>query len=112
MGAGSIREKNACKNLDGIDSIKTDIEQIDVSLMSPKLAIAKPALLDDYSEISRIFGGIIDNGMSVAEIKSWPLLIQYRESEEYKEFINKHADDFEIKTCCTDEIQCLSEQNA
>lgn len=102
----------ACKNLDGIDSIKTDIEQIDVSLMSPKLAIAKPALLDDYSEISRILGGIIDNGMSVAEIKSWPLLIQYRESEEYKEFINKHADDFEIKTCSTDEIQCLSEQNA
>lgn len=101
----------ACKNMDGIDSIKDDVERIDISLMKPKMAIAKPALLNNYKEVSNILEDVISDDMSVAEIKSWPLLIQYRESEEYEAFTRNHIDIFEIKTCSADEIQCLSEQN-
>lgn len=101
----------ACKNLDGIESIKSDIEKMDVSLMKPRMAIARPALLDDYAKVSEILESIIGDDISVSEIKSWPLLLQYRNSDEYKAFTHNHMESFEIKTCSTDEIQCLSEQN-
>ncbi len=101
----------SCKNLDGIDSIRQEIEKMDVSLMKPRMALAKPALLDDYTSITKILEETIDNGISVAEIKSWPLLLQYRKSEEYKEFISNHAENFEIETCSTDDIQCISEKS-
>ena len=32
------------------------------------------------------------------------------ESREYEEFTSKHIEDFEIKTCSTDEIPCSSVQ--
>ena len=98
----------SCKNIEGIDGIRDEVEKLDVSLMKPRLALAKPALLDDYSEISKILEKVINNGISVAEIKSWPILLQYRESEEYKEFMSRHETDFEIKTCLAEDIQCLS----
>ena len=101
----------SCKNLDGIDSILSDVEKMDVSLMKPRLALAKPALLDDFSDVSKILEDTINNGMSVKEIKSWPLLLQYRESENYKVFTSTHSEIFEIKTCSAEDVQCISEQN-
>lgn len=102
----------SCKNLEGIDSIRKEAEDMDTSLMKPRLAIAKPALLNDNCKVSSILEKIIGSDISVNEIKTWPLLLQYRESEEYKDFINKHANLFEIESCSTDDISCLSEQNA
>ena len=101
----------SCKNLDGIDSIRKEVENMDTSLMKPRLAIAKPALLDDNCIVSSILETIIGSDISVNEIKTWPLLLQYRESEEYKDFINKHADLFEIESCSTDDISCLSDNH-
>lgn len=99
----------SCKNLDGIESIREDVEKMDVSLMKPRLAIAKPALLDDFMEISASLEVLLGNGISVNEVKTWPLLVQYRESDEYKSFINRHKDIFEIESCSTEDISCLSE---
>lgn len=101
----------SCKNLDGIESIRSDVEKMDVSLMKPKLALAKPALLDDFSDVTRILEEIIDNDMSVAEVKSWPLLLQYRDSDDYKAFTSNHSEKFEIKTCSAEDVQCLSAQD-
>ena len=78
--------------------------------MAPKLAIAKPALLDDFVEVTRILDSIIGKDVSVNSVKTWPMFIQYRESSEYVELIGRHKDLFEIETCSTDEITCLSEQ--
>lgn len=98
----------SCKNLEGLDSIRKEVENMDTSLMKPRLSIAKPALLDDNRCVSSILEGIIGIDISVYEVKTWPLLLQYRESEEYKCFINKHADLFEIESCSADDISCLS----
>ncbi|MCR4754321.1 MAG: hypothetical protein K5868_02205 [Lachnospiraceae bacterium] len=100
----------SCKNLEGIDSIRKEAENMDTSLMKPRLAIAKPALLNDNGMVSSILEKIIGSDISVNEIKTWPLLLQYRESEDYKDFIYKHSDLFEIESCSTDDIACLSEQ--
>lgn len=101
----------SCKNLEGFDSVRKEVENMDTSLMKLRLAIAKPALLNDNYKVSSILEKIIGSDISVNEIKTWPLLLQYRESEEYKDFMNKHADSFEIESCSSDDISCLSELN-
>lgn len=101
----------SCKNMEGTDSIRKEVEKMDTSLMKPRLAIAKPALLDDFFTVSSILEMIIGNDISVNEVKTWPLLLQYRGSVEYTEFINKHTDLFEIESCSTDDISCMSEQS-
>lgn len=99
----------SCKNIDGIDNIRILAEKMDTSTMLPKLAIAKPALLDDFTEVTRILDGIIGKDISVNSVKSWPMFIQYRESKEYDELIERHKDLFEIESCSAAEITCLSE---
>lgn len=102
----------SCKNIDGIDAIRASVEKIDTSLMDSRLAIAKPALLDDFAEVTRILEKIIGKDISVNAIKTWPMYIQYRDSREYSELVERHKDLFEIESCSADEITCLSEQEA
>lgn len=100
----------SCKNLEGIDTIRTAVEKIDISVMTSRLAIAKPALLDDFDEVTRILDDLIGDEIDVNSIKSWPMFIQYRESSEYAKLIERHKDLFEIETYSTSEIICLSNQ--
>ena len=100
----------SCKNINGVDSIRNKVEKVDTSLMGDKLAIAKPALLDDFTEVTRILENILGKQISVNNVKTWPIFIQYRESNEYKKLVDKHKDLFEIETCSAEEITCLSEQ--
>ena len=102
----------SCKNLDGIESIRTSVEKIDISVMTPRLAIAKPALLDDFGEVTRILDNLIGDEIDVNAVKSWPMFIQYRESSEYDKLIEGHKDLFEIETYSASEITCLSNQEA
>lgn len=102
----------SCKNLEGIDTIRTAVEKIDISVMTSRLAIAKPALLDDFDEVTRILDDLIGNGIDANDIKSWPMFIQYRESGEYPKLIERHKDLFEIETYSASEIICLSNQEA
>lgn len=101
----------SCKNLDGLESIRKDVENMDISLMKPRLAIAKPALLDNFDDVSSYLESMIENDFSINEIKTWPLLIQYRESNEYMNFIANHRELFEVESCSTEEISCLSEHH-
>lgn len=98
----------SCKNLEGIDSIRKEVEKMDTSIMAPKLAIAKPALLDDFAEVTRILNTLIGNDIEVNSIKSWPMFIQYRNSSDYDKLIEKHKDLFELETYSASDIKCLS----
>lgn len=99
-----------CKNIEGLDNIRATVEKEDTSLMVDRLAIAKPALLDEFTEVTKILENIIGKEISVNSIKTWPMFIQYRESNEYSKLVERHKDLFEIETCSTQEIICLSEQ--
>ncbi len=100
----------SCKNLEGIDNIRAIIEKEDTSLMADNLAIAKPALLDDFAEVTKILEKNIGEEISVDSVKTWPMFIQYRESSEYEAFVERHEELFKIETCSAEEIICLSEQ--
>ena len=65
--------------------------------MKDQYAIAKAALLNDYSLVSELLEGWIEKeDMATYYLKTWPLFIDYRLSDEYKKFVESHKDKFEI----------------
>ena len=94
----------------GCDIIRTEVEKIDTSLMASSLAIANPALLNEFDKVSEILEDIIGKEIDVSSVKTWPLFIQYRQSNEFQEFISKHKDLFEVETCSAEDVSCLSEK--
>lgn len=83
------------KNSKGIESIKEDIKTTDVSALGKEFLAAKFALLDDFSNLSEVLSRIINVEIPANYIKEWPLFLQYRGSEEYKEFLIKNKEKFE-----------------
>ena len=73
--------------------------------MDGQFKVAKYALLDDYEKVSYYLEQIIEKVMSPNTVETWPLFIQYRLSEQYKEFKKLHADLFEIKQYNPEEIE-------
>lgn len=84
------------KNLNRMDEIICDIEKFDVSAMQGQFKAAKYALLNKHEEVSNILDEILGSGLQTFEVERWPLFIQYRESNEYHEFREKHKEKFEV----------------
>ena len=97
------------KNKNGIDEIKEEVEKIDTSAMRYRMSVAKPALLDDFENVSKILEKAIEIEISVNELKTWPLFIQYRKSDEYKSFVKAHESLFSVNKYSQEDINCLSE---
>lgn len=87
----------ALKNLIGVDAIEKEVRELDVSAMKTQFSVAKHALLDEFDAISTLLEGVIESELPVWCVKDWPLFNQYRESEEYKLFVEKNKDLFDIK---------------
>lgn len=85
------------KNKYGLDSIKEEIEKLDVSSRDRRYIMAKSALLDKYDEVSMVLEEIIGKDLPAVFVEEWPLFLQYRESKQYKEFTKKHSDLFEVQ---------------
>lgn len=85
------------KNQSRMEEILREIQEFDISATNQRFKVAKYALLDDYDNVSRILENTINNEVLVSHIEQWPLFIQYRESESYKEFRNKHKSLFEVQ---------------
>ena len=83
------------KNQGRIEEIKGDVDRCDVSAMCGQFKAAKYALLDEYDKVSGILEKIIGTEIPSCYIEQWPLFIQYRESEEYEKFREKHKEEFE-----------------
>lgn len=96
------------KNENGIDKMKNEMDEEDDSTLRNRFQVAKPALLDDFSRITQILEKTIGIEISVKELQTWPLFIQYRESQEYKIFVEKHEDLFSVSKVETKDVDCLS----
>lgn len=83
------------KNLGNFDSIEAEIRNLDVSAMIGRFKVAKYALLDEFEKVTEILEDIIGNELPACYVEQWPLFIQYRQSDEYKKFRNKHKEEFE-----------------
>ncbi len=83
------------KNQGRFGTIKDDIERCDVSAMCGQFKAAKYALLDEYAKVSNVLEKIIGTEMPSCYVEQWPLFIQFRESEEYRKFRERHREEFE-----------------
>lgn len=82
------------KNSLGIENIVDEIKDTDFSDLNEIFIIAKNALLDDYTELTKLLEEHINVLIPANYIKEWPLFLQYRETEEYKKFKDNHINDF------------------
>ena len=85
------------KNSEGMENIRNEIENLDLSAMQEKFIVAKYALLDDFQQVSVALERTINDGIMSNDIVEWPLFKQYRETEEYKVFLEKHKELFDVK---------------
>lgn len=82
------------KNIEGIEAIKDEVENKDVSAMEKTFLAAKYALLDDFEKLSKILDELINESIPANYIKEWPLFLQYRNTNEYADFMKRHINDF------------------
>lgn len=83
------------KNQGRLPSIEEEIQKLDVSATAGQFKVAKYALLDDFEKVSELLEDIIGTEIPACYVEQWPLFIQYRQSDEYKKFRNKHMEEFE-----------------
>lgn len=82
------------KNSIGLDSIIDDINNKDVTALDRTFIAAKYALLDDFKHLNDILEELINNSIPANYIKEWPLFLQYRKTDLYKNFVKNHANEF------------------
>ena len=87
----------AVKNIDGIDAIRDEVDSLDVSALKLLYASAKAALLDEHEKVSLLLDECLEKKeITPQNIKTWPLYNEYRESNEYKEFVERHKEVFDF----------------
>jgi len=93
------------KNMYGIEKIKEEIEDYDVSAMQDRFKVAKACLLNDHVHVSELLERCINTEIYSQNVETWPLFIQYRESSEYEKFKMEHISEFEKQVYDAEEIQ-------
>ena len=89
-----INRLNAKKHIDGMDSIKKELEQFDVSGMENRYLIAKKLLLEKHQEVNELLKIDYPISFDFEMIQTWPIFMEYRKSDEYKAFIDDHQAEY------------------
>ncbi|MBQ8215405.1 MAG: hypothetical protein IJZ33_04005 [Clostridia bacterium] len=89
-----INRLNAKKHINGLDSSKEEIEQFDVSGMENRYVIAKELLLEQHAKVNELLKIDYPESFDFDMIQTWPIFIEYRKSDEYREFINEHQTEY------------------
>ena len=84
----------AKKHITGLDSTIQEIEQVDISGMENRYAIAKSLLLEKHAEVNDLLKLDYPESFDFNMIQTWPIFIEYRKSDEYKEFIIEHQTEY------------------
>ena len=84
------------KNLKGVAAIQKEVNLLDVSSMRLEFSVAKAALLNEHKEVSYLLEECLEKDEIPAYyIKTWPLLNEYRASDEYTSFVEKHREELD-----------------
>lgn len=89
-----INRLNAKKHIDGLESVKNELEQFDVSGMENRYIIAKKLLLEEHENVNELLKIDYPESFDFHMIQTWPIFIEYRKSNEYKEFITEHQTEY------------------
>ena len=90
-----INYLNALKHIKGLEKTKEEIEQLDVTGMEKRFFVAKQLLLENNKLVLDSIDATYPYEFSTYTILKWPIFIEFRKTEEFKEFIARHLDDFE-----------------
>lgn len=90
-----INKLNAKKHKFGLDNVRDEINELDVTGMTPTYLIAKDLLLENNDQVTIALESYYPDSFNSYAIQTWPIFIEYRKTEEYKTFIKNHEKDFE-----------------
>ena len=85
-----------CKKHLGDVSFRTELLSIDDSAFDVIYKIAKQLLLDNNQEVYKLLKENYPNNISKHQIISWPIFIDFRNTQEYDKFKKEYADDFDF----------------
>lgn len=91
-----INYLNSLKHIKGLDSVKEQIDQLDVSGMSEQFDVAKNLLLENHQYVLDNLCKVYPDHFNMYAILNWPIFIEFRKSKEYKQFIAQHSNAYEI----------------
>lgn len=88
-----------CIQMNGLDSVRAEIENYDVSALAPIFELAKHILLEEYEYSMDILEGLYSKrDVNAHMIENWPLFMKFRDSLQYATFKERHAEDFNVAT--------------
>lgn len=88
-----------CIELNGLDSVKNEIENYDVSALAPIFELAKNILLEEYEYSVELLEGLYSkNDVNSHMLENWPLFMKFRKSQQYTAFKERHIEDFNVAT--------------
>jgi len=77
----------------GLDSVRSEITEYDVSALDKVFQFAKHVLLNEYDKAAPLMEELYTNkNLKLFEIEEWPLLKKYRKSVEYSHFKASHPE--------------------
>ena len=81
----------------GLDSVRKDIENFDVSALEKVFSLAKVVLLEEYDKATEIIESLLEKEeIGTNEINQWPLFKKYRTSSQFVTLKSKYAECFGI----------------
>ena len=83
-----------------------------VAKLSEEFEMAKYILLEDYEYATSIIEFIYNSKITKDELVEWPLFMNYRNSEEYSAFVEKHKEDFEVSSFALQDKDSESETDS
>lgn len=90
-----INKLNSKKHIYGLETVRKEIEDLDISGMQQLYEIAKNLLLENNDKVTEELEKCYPDTYNSYLICTWPIFIEYRKTKEYKDFQEKHKEDFE-----------------
>lgn len=91
-----INMLNAKKHILSLNEVKDEIINLDVSGMDKKYVIAKELLLENNEQVTKMLDKNYPDVYNSYMIQTCPIFIEYRKTDEYKDFRMRHKEHFEI----------------
>ncbi len=84
---------DSTKELDGSESIASEVTAWNVSALAPEFELAKHALLDDLDAVYALIPDLIKSKqLTVGALRTWPLLAGARNDERFQPFADNQGD--------------------
>ena len=82
------------KESNGLQQIKSDVEQFDISALDSVFSLAKALLLNENDKATNIFEKLYTKKeIPFYVVEEWPLFKEYRKSKQYTELKHKHQEE-------------------